>query len=78
MVVVFSRYCHISTSIHVVYQCLSSDDVTVSQYDSYDPSSESVSHELQDEYHDVMITSSFPITSGFGLTGSEYHGVFRT
>ena len=49
-------------------------DVIVGQHDSYDPSSWSVSHKLQDEYHDVMITSSFLITSGLGLTGSELIG----
>ena len=33
--------------------------------------------ELQDEYHDVMITSSFLVTSGLKLTGSKFHEVFK-
>ena len=68
----------ISTCIYTIYQVLWPDDVIVGHYDSYDPSSWSVSHKLQDEHHDVMITSSFPVTSGLKLTGSDFHGVFRT
>ena len=47
----------------------SSCDVMVGHYDYYDTSSWWVSHGLHDEHHDVMATSSFPVTSGLKLVG---------
>ena len=50
----------VSVCIHRIHQVLQSDDVIVSHYESQ---LRSVIHKLQDEHHEDMLTSSFPVWS---------------